>query len=329
MSEKERKKTITAAAAKPGEKTSGSKPAEKSTGKSSERSLKKESSKPTIEKKGSKANVGEKEKSAEPAKSKSKKTLENLAPDGDKKDKSAPVPVQPTIPKEISDILKCISDETNGIVKSYLDTLEAIIKEIHLEQSTKNALETGYYFYRIQELLLRGATGAFTEIHSITSKVLGDGLSKLKSKTKTLHSTLTKQNLSSEDANRRRIDIEKNIIAALMQKCKEEEAREDKTFVVVNAQDDDDFDRKLIKGLENRSEIQQSKLPITNSKEWSGDNKAIRSVNQLVDVKIFVAPGGNHLQYRQELAKASEFESYSSKAKLVSQGEVKLRDVGS
>ncbi len=323
MSEKEKKKT-TVAAAKPADNSNKSKPTEKSTGKSSEKSLKQDSSRPALDKKGSKANVAEKEKSAEPKKIKSKKTLDPI--EGEKKDNTAPPP--PTLPQEITNILKMISDETNAVVRSYLDTLEAILKEINLEQSTKSALESSYYFNRLQDMLLRGANKAFMDIHSLTSKVLGDSLAKMKSKTKTLHSGLVKQVLSTEAIRTKQVDIEKSIIAALMQKCKEEEGKEEKTFVVITAIENDEMDSRIYKRLESRSDLQQAKLFQANSFNGSDLKQASRSVNGLIEVKIFCAPAGNQSEYNRELALSRQFKDYSRTVKINPLSEVRLKDVG-
>ena len=242
MSEKEKKKST----AKLTDKPTASKQVDNSQSKSNGKeagNVQKSESKASLDKKGSKSSL--KEKSAEPsgkldskAKLKSKKTLDEASLKLESKP-SVTVEIEQIVPEQIQFVVDMIAQEFENLTSTYNKTISNVILQIWSDTTTKSSLQQSFYFYRMQDVLLKGTVKVLQDYFSSASSNLNQALLKLGQKTSTLNSSLAKSFISADEANQRSLKIENQIKSALSAHCKDEEARDDKRFTVISGNDDD------------------------------------------------------------------------------------------
>lgn len=179
----------------------------------------------------------------------------------------------------------------------------------------------------MQDGLLRSSLSVLTDLHRSTTNSLGVSLNRLKSKTKTLHSSLSKKLASSDDLNTKKTNIEKSIIAALSKSLKEEEATEAKSFEIVT-NDDDEVEQKLSRLASSRVETRR---PMGSAEELSlGGVKtpAQRETLHPIVVKTFFAKDESGLSHMQRIEEATRLAKYLKACKIVAKSDIKLLNIG-
>ena len=224
-----------------------------------------------------------------------------------------------------------IAQEFENLTSTYNKTISSVILQIWSDTTTKYSLQQSFYFYRMQDVLLKGTVKVLQDYFYLASSNLNQALLKLGQKTSTLNSSLAKSFISADEANQRSLKIENQIKSALSAHCKDEEARDDKRFTVING-NDDDVQNLIIRRINSRSEVEnpQSMSEVFQGQQTQGgsSNNVDRVVAKGVQCRIFTAANQNTQEYHNQQKLKIEFDAHFKQFELNPLKDIKLQSIG-